>query len=179
MAGGNFPLTCIFLILLSGELAVTYWTIMYLNILRSFETKTHRMHCKGLYLFINVICSLYRLLLKGFLKSFRAVIYGVLTGFLFFFFNEKKKANCELSYCTLYTLSSLKILSSVVLTKSNEHLWTCELTCKIYIGIHYKFLTLWVSNNLSPKQDSWHVHQEFGDKLYQFYPYWKKVKFSF
>ena len=61
---------------------------MYLNILRSFDTKTHRMHCKGLYLFINVICSLYRLLLKGFLKSFRAVIYGVLTGF--FFFKEKK-----------------------------------------------------------------------------------------
>ena len=122
------------------------------------------MHCKGLYLFINFICSLYRLLLKGFFKSFRAVIYGVRLWFILFYFiflTRKKKANCELSYCTLYTLSSLKILSSIVLTKSkNEHLWTCELTCKIYIGSHYKFLTLWVSNNLSPKQDSWHVQQE-------------------
>ena len=66
MAGGNFLLTFIFLILLSGELTMTYWSIIYsfvLSIARHIENIVRTYH------YINGICNLYWLIFKGFNAS--------------------------------------------------------------------------------------------------------------
>ena len=63
MAGGNFLLTCKFLILLSGELTMTYWTMIYIFVL---SIARHIENIVRVYHFINGICNLYRLIFKGF-----------------------------------------------------------------------------------------------------------------